>query len=241
MASDVGQRPFAGLVAYAAPRWRWSQQWRDVLFLHWPVEEEEMELRERMPPGLEIDTFDGQSWVSFVGFRLQGVRFLGWPALPLCSQMLELNFRTYVRYCGEPAIYFLTMHGNHRWMIAAARWLTPLPYEFAKLHYQCDAAGGEFVCQEQGSDQPMLSASFRLGRCFDHGQIGSLDSWLTERYVAYASAESRLFRMQVAHQPWPLRKIELQQCEHQRPTVERPVCHYSDGVSSLLSMFQSVG
>jgi uncharacterized protein YqjF (DUF2071 family) len=239
MASDVRERPFASSLPRATPGWRWSQQWRDVLFLHWPADESE--LCGQLPAGLQIDTLDGRAWVSFVGFRLQGIRFYGWPALPLCSQMLELNFRTYVTYRGEPAIYFLTMHANHRWMIAAARWLTPLPYEFASLHYQCGAAGGEFVCREQGSDQPMLSASFRLGRCFNRSQTSSLDCWLTERYVAYASAEGRLFRMQVEHQPWPLRNIELQQCAHQQQTAEQPVCHYSDGVSSLLSTFQSVG
>jgi uncharacterized protein YqjF (DUF2071 family) len=141
MAIDIGERPAAKAQRDAGSPgpWRWSQHWRDVLFLHWRAASEE--LRGRLPAGLELDTYQGEAWVSFVGFRLQDVRLRGWPALPFCAQMLELNFRTYVRYHDEPAIYFLTMHADHRWMIAAARLLTPLPYEMARLDYSANAVG----------------------------------------------------------------------------------------------------
>ena len=223
----------------AARSWQWSQQWRDALFLHWPADSGE--ISEQLPPGLEVDSFHGQSWVSYVGFRLQGVRLRGWPVLPFCSEMLELNFRTYVRRHSEPAICFLTMHANHRWMIAAARLLTPLPYEFASLSYQANHAGGAFVCRPPYAAGSLLSANFRLGNSTGCADAGTLHAWLTERYVAYAgTSRGRLLRMQVWHAPWQFREIDLQHCEHKAELPGQPLCHYSAGVSSLLGRFESV-
>jgi len=238
MAIDTCQRPAAREQIVAPPGpWRWSQQWRDVLFLHWPAEMED--LRRRLPADLEVDTYEGQAWVSYVGFRLQCVRLLGWPAPPFCSQMLELNFRTYVRYHGEPAICFLTMHADHSWMIAAARLLTPLPYELAHLSYTSDEAAGEFRCQPRSAGRSLLSVNFRL----DNEAVAescSLDAWLTERYVAYIGTRQGLRRMQVSHLPWQLRAVKLQHCVCPAHLRGEPVCHYSPGVSSLLGRFQPV-
>ena len=240
MAIDTCQRLAPGVSPLTRPPgpWRWSQCWRDVLFLHWPAAREK--LAEQLPSGLELDTYYGEGWVSFVGFRLQDVRLRGWPALPFCSQMLELNFRTYVRHRGEPAIYFLTMHADHRWMIAAARLLTPLPYELARLSYTTDTASGEFVCEPLSNDRPLLTARFRLGETLGSAQPDSLDAWLTERYIAYAGTpRERLLRMQVWHEPWLLREIALENCQQQVSTrAFQPKCHYSAGVSSLLWPFE---
>jgi uncharacterized protein YqjF (DUF2071 family) len=238
MAIDIRERTAAPL-AYPSGAWRWSQSWHHVLFLHWPAATEE--LRERLPAGLEIDTYDGQAWMSFVGFRLENVRLRGFPALPFCSQMLELNFRTYVRYRNEPAIYFLTMHADHRWMVAAARLVTPLPYELAGLDYTTNTTSGEFVCRPWSKEKPLLTAKFRLGDALPSARPDSLDAWLTERYIAYVGTpRGRLLRMQVWHEPWQLREISLLSCQHQIQTARglQPKCHYSAGVSSLLWPFE---
>lgn len=238
VAADTCQRPAVhGQIAAPAGRWRWSQQWRDVLFLHWPAEARE--LRHQLPAGLEVDTYDGQAWVSYVAFRLQGVRLHGWPALPFCSQLLELNFRTYVCYRGEPAICFLTMHADHRWMIAAAKLLTPLPYELARLSHTTDDVGGEFLCQPRPEAPPLLSASFQFGNDVI-AEPGSLVNWLTERYVAYVGTRQGLQRMQVFHAPWLLRTVELHRCAYPADLHGDPLCHFSAGVSSLLGRFESV-
>lgn len=222
--------------------WRWSQQWRDVLFLHWPAPLDW--LSEQLPVGLEVDTFQGEAWVSLIGFRLQDVRLRGWPALPFCSQMLELNFRTYVRHHGEPAIHFLSMHANHRLMVAAARCLTPLPYSLARLAYSKSAAACSFSCQPQASRTPLLAAQFSLGDVRGLAKPGTLDNWLTERYVAYVAGRSGgLLRMPVSHEPWRLREMTLQNCEFDlQPLYGQPaLCHYSDGMSALLWPFETIG
>ncbi len=46
------------------------QTWNDVLFAHWPVDASN--LRAMIPPVLELDTYNGQGWISM---------------LPLCSRI----------------------------------------------------------------------------------------------------------------------------------------------------------
>jgi uncharacterized protein len=41
-----------------------AMDWRDLLFMHWPVEV--ARLRLFVPPALEIETFDGTAWLGVV-------------------------------------------------------------------------------------------------------------------------------------------------------------------------------
>jgi uncharacterized protein YqjF (DUF2071 family) len=226
--------PVAREAASPAGPWQWSQTWRDVFFLHWPVAAQE--LRRLLPPALEIDTYEGQAWVSFVGFRLQ-VRLRNLPHLPWLSQCVELNFRTYVAFRGEPAICFLTMDADHGLIVAAARATTPLPYSLARVHYRRDGRRCDFACLPTGQRMPRLTASFELGDEAGPAEEGSLDAWLTERYVAFASDKQRVYRLAVQHAPWSLRRARLTSCEAGNcgcALAGRPLAHYSDGVSALL-------
>ena len=68
--------------------WRWRQSWRDLLFAHWPVPVQAV--RRLIPPGLEVDTFDGATWLGIVPFRMAGVMLRPLPDLPWISAFPEL-------------------------------------------------------------------------------------------------------------------------------------------------------
>ena len=48
--------------------WAMAQTWADLLFVHWPVDSEQ--LRPQVPDGLELDLQDGQAWLGVTPFRL---------------------------------------------------------------------------------------------------------------------------------------------------------------------------
>ena len=47
-----------------------NQSWRDLTFLHWAVDPEEV--AHRMPPGVRPDTLDGVTYVGLIPFRMVG-------------------------------------------------------------------------------------------------------------------------------------------------------------------------
>src|SRR5690606_40671772 len=62
-----------------------------LLFMHWRVPAES--LRRLIPPGLDLDLFEGEAWIGVVPFRMSGVRPRFLPGLPGLSAFPELNVR----------------------------------------------------------------------------------------------------------------------------------------------------
>ena len=92
-----------------------GQVWHDLFFAHWEVPLRK--LRELVPRGLEIDTFEGRAWIGVVPFRMSGVRLRGTPALPGLSAFPELNVRTYVQAEGKPGVWFFSLDAANRFAV----------------------------------------------------------------------------------------------------------------------------
>jgi Uncharacterized conserved protein len=225
--------------------WRWSQTWRNLLFLHWEVAEEQ--LRKRLPEGLELDCWHGTAWVSAVAFHLARVQLRGLPSIPFCTDFLELNLRTYVRYRGEPGICFLSMHADSRLAVAAARALTPLPYSYAPLSCRPEGLGWRWQCGERGpSGRPLLDGYYEARGNAATLREGSLDAWLLERYTAFVPAcRGRLVRMVCHHPAWQVREVTHEIANvHTESAIGIPLNaapslgHCSSGVEALLGPFE---
>jgi uncharacterized protein YqjF (DUF2071 family) len=218
--------------------WQWSQRWRDLFFAHWHVDDQS--LRSLLPPGVELDTWDGMGWISVVAFRL-GVRRRWLPPIAPFSDFLEINLRTYVRVRGEPAILFFSLHANSRFVVKVAQWLTPLPYAFAPISYQRVTNGYQLLSR-------LFQAEFTPYGGAVEVAPDSLDAWLLERYVAYVPDRcGRLRRMVVAHPPWQVQDVVLRSTfnklgEAWGLRLHRPPdrVHYADGMSALLWPFETV-
>ena len=219
---------------------RWFQEWRDVLFIHWRVPPES--LLPHLPPGLALDLWKGEAWVSAVAFRLK-VRLRGFPAIWPVSTLLELNLRTYVR-CGRgPGIFFLGMHADNLLAIVFARCLTPLPYAVAQITYT-----GQRRRRFRTSTpaQLLLDAEFEpRGNCRG-AAAHSLDAWLLERYRAFVpDRRGRLCRMTVEHPRWQVQDTAL---AVSAPALSKPweiklhptpdFSHYSPGLAAQLWPFE---
>ena len=81
-----------------------SQQWEDLLFLHWATES--APLATKLPAELEIDLYQGQAWLSVVGFRLTNLRIKPFTKIPW-KDFCEVNLRTYVKdSAGRCGVWF---------------------------------------------------------------------------------------------------------------------------------------
>jgi uncharacterized protein YqjF (DUF2071 family) len=194
-------------VAQPTGPWLWSQHWLDLFFAHWPVGA--ADIRPHVAAALDIDTWEGSAWVSLVAFRLERIRQRWLPSVGFLTNSLELNLRTYVRYHGEPAIYFLSLHAGNPLLVYLARWATPLPYECARMSYVWRDGTAQFHTRSpEQNDDRTLAVSFTPVGGGTPARAGSLDAWLLERYCLYVqNKNSPLVRTVVEHAPWAVQDV----------------------------------
>lgn len=192
-----------------AQPWVMAQIWHDLLFAHWPIPAGEMAAL--LPPGLALDTWEGEAWVAVVPFRMSGVRPRFTPALPWLSAFPELNVRTYVRVGKKPGVYFFSLDAANPVAVAVARALYHLPYFRAQM--ACEAQGDAIRYASRRTHRGALPGEWQ-GTYAPIGPVyaaapGSLEAWLTERYCLYSTdRRGRIYRGEIHHAPWPLQKAE---------------------------------
>lgn len=184
-----------------------TQSWHDLLFAHWPVGAREM--RERVPPGLELDLFDGQAWLGVVPFRMTNVAPRGTPALPFVSAFNELNVRTYVTRDGKPGVYFFSLDADSQLAVAAARTMFGLPYYFARMSCEQQGEGVAYASRRGSGAASEFDGAYRPVGPVREAIRGSLDYFLTERYCLHTVDETfTAQRVDIHHPPWPLQPAE---------------------------------
>lgn len=204
--------------------WAMAQSWHDLLFAHWPVPVEM--IRPTLPPGLEVDTFDGQAWLSIVPFRMRGVRPKNLPGVPWLSNFAELNVRTYVHlpdpiprgptaykaHRTRPGVFFYSLDAANPVAVQIARTFYHLPYFWAQM--RCEEQSGAIhyasLRYPHGESVPRAVAGEFRAEYAPTGGIqpatpGTLEHWLAERYALYAADKRKnLYRGEIHHMPWPL-------------------------------------
>jgi len=221
------------------------QNWRDLLFLHWPIAPEI--LRPMVPGQLELDLFEGTAYLGLVPFTMTGVRPVGLPSVWGISSFHETNLRTYVRLPdGEPGVWFFNLEAASSIAVRLARSFFYLPYHYARMFLE-----RELPCQ--GQELPNLvyagvrrwpgplPASYCL-RAAPAGPVqparpGTLEFFLVERYILYALRKSRLYQGRVYHTAYPLQPAKLFSLDETllaaagliRPETA-PLAHFSSGV-----------
>ncbi|HEY4346448.1 MAG TPA: DUF2071 domain-containing protein [Gaiellaceae bacterium] len=179
--------------------WAQAQTRRDVLLAHWRVELDV--LARELPPGLPLDTFDGEAWVGIASYRVEGLRVRGLPPLPGLSTFPQLEVRTYVSVDGRPGVWLFSLELPKALLVEAAKRAHRLPA------YQCRivASPGSFEATRDG-------VSFRAqyaptGQPFEAAP-GSLDRFLTDRYTLFTEDGGRLYRAETHQDPWRLQAAE---------------------------------
>jgi uncharacterized protein YqjF (DUF2071 family) len=92
-------------------------------------------LRLRLPPGLELDTREGQAFVSLVAFDFLQTRVFGIP-WPGYRDFPEVNLRFYVRCGDQRGVTFIREYVPRRLVAWLARWLYNEPYVAVPMRSQ---------------------------------------------------------------------------------------------------------
>ena len=193
-------------------------QWRDLLFMHWPIDPAIM--RSIIPESLEVDLCQGQAWLGIVPFRMTGVRPRCLPGLPAWlgepnpSRFNELNVRTYVKVAGHPGVLFFSLDAESRLAVRMARRFFHLPYFDAKMKFDTAEDGWiSYQSRRTHADAPVARLDLRYrpvpGSQPRMGPPGTLENFLTERYCLYVlNRQGEVLCGEIQHPPWPLQTAE---------------------------------
>ena len=213
------------------------QRWQRLTFLHWSFEP--AVVQRLLPPGLEVEEYDGRAWVGLVPFVMH-VATGGDRSLPWASDFCETNVRTYVRdRDGRSGIWFFSLDAARLGAVVVARTTYRLPYFWSAMRAELSDHRIDYWCRRRwpGPVGAKSALSIEIGDPFEPSDLGDLDHLLTAKWVLFSESGTRRRFARAWHAPWPLHRAKVLECHDElveatglpTPTGE-PIVHYSPGV-----------
>ena len=177
--------------------WTIAETRRDVILAHWPIALEAV--ARQLPPDLPVDTFEGEAWLGVVACRLEALRVRGLPPLPGLSSGPQLEVCTYVSVGERPGIWLFSLDRTKQVLVEAAKRSLRLPAYRAEItarpgRVEAVRDGLAFRAGYSSAGEPFVP------------RAGTLDYFLTERYSLYTADGGRLYRAELKHRPWSVRR-----------------------------------
>ncbi len=191
------------------PRPFLTARWEHLLFLNYPCPAEL--LTPHLPRGTELDLWEGQAYISLVGFMFRDTRLRGL-AVPCHRTFEEVNLRFYVQRRtpeGElrRAVVFLRELVPRRAIAAVARRFYNEPYLAVPMSNAVDvesARSGLVAYYWSFANQPFGMRATLTGEPQPTAS-GSQAEFITEHYWGYtAQRDHGTLEYQVEHPRWPV-------------------------------------
>lgn len=208
-----------------------SQAWRRLTFLHWPYDP--AVVRRLLPSSLTLDTFAGAAWVGLVPFEIHNLRNI--PHFP------ETNVRTYViGPDGSRAVWFFSLDADRLLAVIGARLMYRLPYYWARMEVTPENSAIHYRSRRRPPHWTLATTDIVVepGDRYQVSQLTDHDHFLTARYRLYTILGLRLAYAQIEHQPWPLARGTVSNCQQTLigsaglpPPEGQPLVHYSSEIS----------
>jgi len=184
--------------------------WKKLLMANFPVDADV--LRPLVPARTELDTWNGDSYVSLVGFQFRDVQVRGL-SIPYHRHFPEVNLRFYVRYKDD---------GLWKRGVVFVREIVPLPavtfVANSLFRERYMTLPMDFGAREEGQ---VLTVSYRWKYRGYWNQLsakasverlplqaGSEEEFITEHFWGYAGHGKRTGEYQVAHPRWEIYPVQ---------------------------------
>jgi len=198
-----------------------TAEWRNLFLATYAVPPSL--LRPRLPPGLELDTRNGDAFISLVAFEFLNTRVLGVP-WPGYRNFPELNLRFYVRHGNERGVVFVREFVSPRLVAWLARTIYNEPYRIAPLTSRCqdDAVrrGMEYRFRWGGREH-ILSVS-GVKPTFVPNESSDEHFFKEHRWGYGITRRGRTIRYEVTHPPWEVFPVQSFQIDLDWASVYGP-------------------
>lgn len=196
-------------------RWPFLRaEWRQLALLHFEIEPARLALF--VPPGLELEGYDGRHYLGLVGFRFLRTRVLGVP-VPFHQAFPEVNLRFYLRgrVGGQwrSGVRFLRELVPRRAVAWAARASYGEPYERLPMESVFEPSGAVLASRlSYRWSTPLDGFGFQVERLSTPLPPGGLESFLAEHHWGFGlDRGGHPLAYHVAREPWTLYPTELTQ------------------------------
>lgn len=186
-----------------------TAQWRYLVMLNYEVEPES--LMPYLPRGTELDSWNGQFYISLVGFHFAHTRVMGLP-IPGCTSFEEVNLRFYVRRHAvdgwRRGVVFIKEIVPRRLIACVAKNLFNEPYVAMPMRHTIQK-----TALDRSEDGAIEYGWFHRGQWNELKAVtlgkalplieGSEEEFITEHYWGYtAQPNGGCKEYRVDHIPW---------------------------------------
>jgi uncharacterized protein YqjF (DUF2071 family) len=211
------------------PRAFLTAEWRNLVMLNWAVDP--AALRPFLPVGTELDSWQGVTFVSLIGFLFANTRVFGVP-IPWHRTFEEVNLRFYVRrdVDGETrrAVTFIRELVPRAVIAWAARAVYNEPYRALSMRHHFGAPRADGV---PGTVQYewRSSAEWTSLKAEPSGEaravtVGSQEEFITEHYWGYTrQRDGSTVEYRVEHPSWRVWSVRAPHLEGNLVDVYGPV------------------
>lgn len=181
----MGTRPFL------------TAEWRRLALLNYEVEPSL--LAKYVPRGVEIDSWEGRTYVSLVGFLFLNTRVRSC-SIPFHSNFEEVNLRFYVRRGDHRGVVFIREIVPRRAVAWVANAFYGENYVCLPMRHHIDGKGFEYAWRHEGRWNRIVAEELRPPRPLD---AGSHEEFIAEHYWGYARrSQGATDEYRVEHPPW---------------------------------------
>ncbi|MFD9490761.1 MULTISPECIES: YqjF family protein [unclassified Streptomyces] len=198
--------PVTPLAPRQVRRTLFRQNWRDLVFLHWPADP--FQVAGLLPPGTVPDLLNGRTYVGLVFFRLRDLAVGGTPAVPYVGSFDEVNVRLYSRDAqGRRGVVFRSLECDRLLPVLAADASFRLPYRWSRIRSQWFDTRLLYRTSRRGAPDARARVWLDVGT--DPVAPDPVEEFLTNRWGLHGRAFGRSYYLPNTHPAWTFRRCAL--------------------------------
>jgi uncharacterized protein len=180
-----------------------TAEWQNLLMLNYAVAPQLLE--PHVPAGAELDSYQGKTYLSLIGFQFNRTRVLGF-AIPFHQNFEEVNVRFYVRRGSRKGVVFIRELVPKRAIAAVARWVFNENYSRVPMSHKIELRSDGEVTRAEYTWRVRQEPCAMWIETESPGFLpaeGSESQFITEHYWGYAAQkDGGSLEYEVQHPRW---------------------------------------